>query len=436
MTIEESISRFVENTGFSDLSEKVIHEAKRRVIDSIGVALASMNSPPARAARKMIPHFRGNAMLIGGGTASPDAAAFYNTLLIRYLDFNDTYLSREPLHPSDMIGALLAVGSMEGSSCKDLILSIAVGYEIGTRLCDAASLRSKGYDHVNYLEIATAAALSKMLHFNRTQTVNAISMSLVPNVALRESRVGDLSMWKAGAAADASRNSAFAAIATKKGFTSPSRPISGQLGFIRIVCSDLDITHFNRMGKPKGILRTYIKKYPVEYHAQSAVDMSISLSRRIGDRKVQGVVVETYEAGRTILADAEKWHPRNRETADHSLPFTVSAALQEGDFWLGTYSNVGKRGMDDAMSKVRVVEREDYTKQYAETLPTRIVVTAGGEEFQEEMSVPKGHWKNPLTDDELESKFMRLSNRRKLIDALWDIEGMKVSQLVKSTKQA
>ena len=286
MSLVESISRFVEKSDFNDLSEKVIHEAKRRIIDSIGVALASANSPPARAARKMLPHFRGSAMLIGGGSASPDAAAFYNTLLIRYLDFNDTYLSREPLHPSDMIGALLAVGSMEGSSCRELLLSIAVGYEIGTRLCDAASLRSKGYDHVNYLEIATAAALSKLLHFDSRQTVNTISMSLVPNVALRESRVGDLSMWKAGAAADASRNSAFAAVATKKGFTSPSRPISGQLGFIRIVCNDLDISRFDRLGKPKGILRTYIKKYPVEYHAQSAVDMSVRLSRRIGGRKV------------------------------------------------------------------------------------------------------------------------------------------------------
>lgn len=435
MKVEESISRFVEKAKFSDLSEKVIHETKRRIIDSIAVALASSSSPPARAVKRMLPYFHGEASLIGGGTSSPDIAAFYNTLLIRYLDFNDTYLSREPLHPSDMIGALLSVGSVEGSSCEDLMLSIAVGYEIGVRLCDSASLRSKGYDHVNYLEIAIAAALSKMLHFDRSQTVNAISMSLVPNVALRQSRVGDLSMWKAGAAADSSRNAAFAAVATEKGFTAPSGPLSGQLGFIRIVCKDLDTSHFNTMGKPKAILRTYIKKYPVEYHAQSAVDMAVRLNRRIGRRKVDSVLVETYEAGRTILADPEKWHPRNRETADHSLPFTVMAALQEGDFWLSTYSLVGQKGMEASMRRVQVAEREDYTKQYAETLPTRIVVRAGKEEYEEEMPVPKGHWKNPLTDTELESKFIRLTGRRKLLDTLWNIEGMKVKQLVKSTNR-
>ena len=167
MTFESSISEFVERSEFDDMSDEVLHEVKRRIIDSIGVALSSRHSPPARATRKFLPNYPGSSLLIGGGRASPDIASFYNTLLIRYLDFNDTYLSLEPLHPSDMIGALLSVGSKAGSSCRDMMLSIAVGYEVGARLCDAASLRSKGYDHVNYLEIATAAALSKLLHFDR-----------------------------------------------------------------------------------------------------------------------------------------------------------------------------------------------------------------------------------------------------------------------------
>lgn len=434
MTFEESISDFVVRAKFDDLSPEVVHEVKRRVIDSIGVSLASKSSPPARAARSFLRHYPGKAALIGGGSASPDAASFYNTLLIRYLDFNDTYLSREPLHPSDMIGALLAVGSVQGSSCSDLILSVAVGYEIGTRLCDTASLRSKGYDHVNYLEIATAAALSKMLHFDAMHTVNAISMAIVPNVALRESRVGELSMWKAGAAANSSRNAAFAAIATKVGFTAPSKPISGTLAFRNIICPDLDEKKFGRISRPESILRTYIKKFPVEYHAQSAVDMALRLGRRLGKSKPDSVVIETYEAGRSILADREKWHPRTRETADHSLPFVVSAALSTGDFWLGTYSLVGNQALEEMMSRVEVVEREDYTRQYADTLPTRITVKSSAGEMAEEMAVPKGHWKNPLSDEELESKFARLTRKRKLLDRLWNIEKTGVAQLVKSTE--
>ncbi len=434
MTFESSISSFVENTEYSDLSEDVIHEVKRRIIDSIGVALASRNSPPARAARKFIRFYPGNTPLIGGGSSTPDIASFYNTLLIRYLDFNDTYLSLEPLHPSDMIGALLSVGSIAGSSCMDMILAAAVGYEVGARLCDAASLRSKGFDHVNYLEIATAAALSKLLHFGEKETVNAVSMTIVPNVALRESRVGGLSMWKGGAAANSSRNAAFSAIATKSGFTAPSRPISGTLAFRNIVCKDLDLKKFGRPGKPRAIMRTYVKKYPVEYHAQSAVDMSLMLSRKLDGSRINAVTVETYEAGKSILADEEKWHPRNRETADHSLPFVVAASLSSGDFWLNTYSLVGDRGIERMMKLVDVVEREDYTRRYAGTLPTRIVVRTSAGEFSEEMEVPKGHWKNPLTDRELESKFTRLTGERKLLGKLWNAEKLKVSQIVRSTQ--
>ncbi len=435
MTFEKSISGFVERSRFDNLSDRVVHEVKRRIIDSVGVALASVNSPPAKSARKFLGHYPGTSLLIGGGRASPDIASFYNTLLIRYLDFNDTYLSREPLHPSDMIGALLAVGSSRNISCRDLILSIAVGYEVGTRLCDAASLRSKGYDHTNYLEIATAAALSKLLCFDAEKTVNAISMALVPNVALRQSRVGRLSMWKAGAAANSSRNAAFAALATESGFTAPAEPISGKLAFRNIVCSDLDISSFRAMGRPKSILHTYIKKYPVEYHAQSAVDLSLAIRRRLKGEFPDSVVVETYEAGKSILADDQKWHPRNRETADHSLPFIVAATLLKGDFWLGTYGLAEKGSLEKLMKRVTVVEREDYTSVYAGTLPTRIVASHHGAEFAEELQVPKGHWKNPLTDEEVENKFMKLTGRRKLLDSLWNIEKRKVAEVVQSTEQ-
>jgi len=82
--------------------------------------------------------------VIGGDKASPDLASFYNTLLIRYMDFNDTYLSKEPLHPSDMLGALISLGSLLRRKGRDLILAAAVGYEAGVRLCDSTSLRIKG----------------------------------------------------------------------------------------------------------------------------------------------------------------------------------------------------------------------------------------------------------------------------------------------------
>ncbi len=330
MELAELFSDLVSSTSFSDIPEPSIHEAKRRIIDSLAVAYSSQNSPPAKALRDALPSFSGLGLLLGGGTSAPDVAAFYNTLLIRYLDFNDTYLSLEPLHPSDMIGGLLAIDPHLNG--KELIRAIVLGYEISTRLCDSTSLRKKGFDHVNFLQVGATAALGAALGLNKEQLINAISISLIPHIALRETRSGSLSMWKAGAAAEAVRNSVFAALLAKSGFTGPSTPFSGKMGFKNVVAPDMSDTPFKSMGREK-ILQTYIKKYPVEYHAQAAVEIGLRLKEMIrGD--IIKVTVETYEAGKTILADEGKWDPRNKETADHSLPFIVAVSLITGRFWL------------------------------------------------------------------------------------------------------
>ncbi|MEM3851967.1 MAG: MmgE/PrpD family protein, partial [Methanomassiliicoccales archaeon] len=428
MSVEESISAFVEDARFSDLSEDAIQEIKRHVVDSVGVALASVSSPPAKAAFSALQYNRGNAPVIGGKRSTPDYASFCNTLLIRYLDFNDTYLSLEPLHPSDMIGALLSLYPYSRGNVKELMLSIAVGYEVGVRLCDAFSLRSKGFDHVNYLEVAAAAALSKLLRFDSKQTQNAISMALVPNVALRQSRVGALSMWKAGAAADASRKAAFAALMTRSGFTAPSSPFTGKFGLVPLICGEGFSFNEKGMEEMRSILRTHLKKYPVEYHAQSAADMAIQLSAEMGRSGIRGVrrvLIETYEAGVSILADREKWSPANRETADHSLPFIVAASLCTGDMWLDTYSKLKDREIRRIMSVTEVVERVDYTENYPSHLPTRITVETDKGTYFREMDVPRGHALNPMGREELKGKFVRLTGKDRLFEKLMRLEGFR-----------
>ena len=420
--IEEAITSLVVNSKYSELGEEIVTEVKRRVLDAAGVALASLNSPPAGVMKRMREEFDGNAPIIGGGTASPDFSSFYNTLLIRYLDFNDTYLSREPLHPSDMIGPIYSIAKLKKSSVRDLILAIAVGYEIGTRLCDAASLRSLGFDHVNFLGIAASAALSKLLHMDEKKTLNAISIATVPNVALRETRVGELSMWKAGAAADAARNAAFAALAASKGFTAPAKPFSGKYGFANLICRD--VLNFDERGieKMQGILKTHIKKYPVEYHAQSVAEMGIQIANEVRGREIRRIVIETYEAGKSILADDEKWHPKNRETADHSLPFIASASIATGDMWLETYKLIGNRKITELIKKVEVVEREDYTAAYPRKLPTCIIVETDKGTVSREMEIPSGHAMHPLTQEEIEAKFMRLTGKRRLMEKLRELK--------------
>ncbi len=429
MAIENNLAEFISGVSYENIGEDVKHEVKRRFIDALGVAYSSIDSPPASKVKKMIGLYPGNAKIIGMGTSSPDFSAFLNSLFIRYMDFNDTYLSLEPLHPSDMFGPLISISSIFNKTGKDLITAAAVGYEIGTRLCDSTSLRAKGYDHVNFTEIAMAAALSKLLDFNENQIINAISIALVPHVALRQPRVGGLTMWKAGAAANSARNSVFGALATLYGFTAPSEPLSGKMGFKNIVAPDMDFSKLE--GKMvDGIMRTYVKKFPVEYHAMAAVEGSMKLVNDLDMNNIDSIEVYTYEAAVSILADKEKWHPTNKETADHSLPFIIASTLVNKDFWVNNYNDIRNKQIIALMDKIHITELKEYTAQYPEKLPIRLEVKCRGKTLESEIEIPKGHYRNPMTDREIESKFVRLTGITDTLEDMWTMEDREVVELV------
>lgn len=422
MELAEILAEYVSSVNYNDLKEKEIHEAKRRILDSLAVARASINSEPAKIVRNLFPSYPGDSLLLWGEKASPDIASFYNTLLIRYLDFNDTYLSLEPLHPSDMIGGLLALG--KGKLGKDIILSIIVGYEIGTRLCDSTSLRKRGFDHVNFLEVATAAAVSKLLNLKKDMIYNAISIALIPHVALRQTRSGKLSMWKAGAAAEAVRNAVFSTLLASKGFTGPVNPFSGNMGFKLI--ANIDTSNFERMGTSK-ILETSLKKYPVEYHGEAAVEAALSIEYQGEIRKIY---IQTYEAGVSILADKEKWNPDNKETADHSLPFIVASTLLTKKMWLENYSMISDNQVRELMDKIEVMEKEEYTKVYPRELPIKLIIITDKGRFEKEIRSPRGYYNNPMTDKEVEEKAIKLGMNEKQISKLWEMDNMKVEEIV------
>lgn len=429
MIIEESIANYISGVKYEDLDDKVKHEVKRRFIDALGVAYSSLNSEPANKTKKMSGLYPGNSKTIGLDKASPEFSAFMNSLLIRYMDFNDTYLSLEPLHPSDIFGPLISLSSLFNKTGKDLITAAAVGYEIGTRLCDSTSLRKKGYDHVNFTEIAMASALSKLMDFDNNKIINTISISLIPHIALRQTRVGELSMWKAGAAANSARNSVFAVLASLYGFTSANEPISGKLGFKNIIAPDMDFSKIDKKTSD-GILRTYIKKYPVEYHAQAAVAAALKLANEIDINSINEINVYTYEAAISILADEEKWDPKNKETADHSLPFIIASTLLNKDFWVNSYNDIRNNTVLSLMKKIKVIEDKEYTKEYPEKLPVKIVIKSNNKNYESEVTIPAGHYLNPMTDREVETKFVRLTGMTDILKDLWSMEDKEVSSIV------
>ncbi|MBI4530380.1 MAG: MmgE/PrpD family protein, partial [Candidatus Latescibacteria bacterium] len=208
-TITDFLGHYAVTLSYDDLPQEVIHEVKRRVLDALGCAVGAFDGDPGRIARGVASSIRatpGATILGTKKTSSPDLAAFANGTLIRYLDYNDTYLSREPAHPSDNIAPALAVAEAEGVGGKTLITAIVIGYEVQCRLCDAASIRSRGWDHVTYGAFSTALVAAKLMGLSEEEIHHALGLSGTPNIALRQTRAGELSMWKGCAFANASRN--------------------------------------------------------------------------------------------------------------------------------------------------------------------------------------------------------------------------------------
>jgi 2-methylcitrate dehydratase len=395
----------------------VVHETKRRLIDALGCALGARHAATPQAAERVASRIaaKQGATTLYGNSTSPDMAAFVNGILIRYLDFNDTYLSKEPAHPSDNLAAVLAAGEFASSTGKDLISAAVVAYEVQCRLADAWSIRSQGWDHTCYGAFSTALGAGKLLGLDPPSLVHAQGISGVAHMAMRQTRVGDLSMWKGAAFANASRNGVLAAMLAREGMTGPAPIFEGEMGFFREVAhGEFDLQDLGgRNGAEYMLPKTYIKNWPAEYHAQSAIEAALEMRAEIGGPAlIESVLIESFDAAVEIIADAEKWHPKTRETADHSLPYCVAVALEDGEVSRNQFSQerIEDPKVLDLLSRVEVRTDASLTDRYPASTPNRITVkTRDGRAVVREIEFPRGHSGNPMTDDEVEAKFRSLA---------------------------
>src|SRR6201987_4998535 len=269
---------------FEDLSKNVVHEVKRHVIDSLGCALGAWKEEPCAIARKVASDFsaKQGATIVGTNhQAPPDWSAFANGCCIRYFDYNDTYLSKEPAHPSDNIAAALAVAESVDANGRELITAIALAYEVQCRFCDAASIRARGWDHVTYGAFSTALAAANLMGLDPEKTRQAVNIAGVGCAAMRQARVGELSHWKGVAFADAARQGVYAALLARAGMTGPAPIFEGQMGFEKQLGVALGNVGEKFVKRPDAkapnegtaamILNTSIKYWPAEYHSQSAI---------------------------------------------------------------------------------------------------------------------------------------------------------------------
>src|SRR5512138_1421123 len=235
MTQAEELAGFVVRASYDRLSQAAREQARIRILDALGCAIGALDGEPIRAIREQIEDFGGNARctLIGGARTAPDRAAFYNSALVRYLDFNDGYLApHETCHPSDNLGAMLAACEYADRGGKDLLTSLAVAYQVQSRLSDVAPVRAKGFDHTTQGSFAVAAGVSRGLGLDVDKTANALAIAGTAFNALRVTRTGALLNWKGLAYPNTAFGVTHTTFLAMRGITGPAEVFEGNKGFM------------------------------------------------------------------------------------------------------------------------------------------------------------------------------------------------------------
>lgn len=355
MTQVEQLAEFITNVTFKDISGRAVRELKIRVLDAIGCAIGSIGHVLPRSIRSQIEDFGGRhqCTLIGGGRTAPDRAAFFNSALVRFLDFNDSYLAKgETCHPSDNLGAVLAASEYADADGRDFLTALAVAYQIQCRLSETAPVRDRGFDHVTLGAYSVSGGVAKALQLDSDKTANALAISGAAYNALRVTRTGKLSHWKGLAFANMAFGATHAAFLTMHGITGPLEVFEGTKGFMDSIAGQFSIEwqHENL----EMVTRTVLKKYNAEMHSQSAIECVLQLKRDSGfaAEEIQHIDVGIFDVAHKIIGGGEegpKTEVLTKEQADHRLPYVIAVAVLDGEVTPAQYTakRIGKKRRPD-----------------------------------------------------------------------------------------
>jgi len=398
---------------FEELADDTVSACKQRILDTLGCVASAHNHPVSIAVRKLAGRYTMDtpATILGGPSGvAPEMAAFANGVMLRLLDLSDTYRGQSGGHPSDVIAGVLAAAELGKRDGKSLITAVATAYEIYCSCCDGVNLNARGWDQPVYGVVSVALAAGQLTGLDREQLGHAVALALTPNMAMFQTRQGELSNWKGCAGANASRNGLFAAILAQSGFTGPPEPIEGKFGLWENAEQfDWPVV----VGTPpRHIAGTDLKCFPVCYHGQSSVWAALDMHDQFKVDDIEEITVDTYAVAKGMMANApSRWAPQTAESADHSLPYVVSLALVDGGISLDAF---GAERLQDPqlgalMKKISVNAADDMTALFPDAAPSRITVRLkNGTVVQNETRYPKGHHGAPMTGNEVEDKFRGL----------------------------
>jgi 2-methylcitrate dehydratase len=442
-SISREMAEFAHGLQFKDIPQEAVHAAKRSMVDSMGCALAAAGNEDMQAMYRFIEKLGGTpeATVIGKDlrTNAPNAALI-NGLLIRALDYNDSYWQQDPSHPSDLIGTALAAAEANGKGGRDALVAIILGYELELRWCHAArpGIREVGWHHASLTQFVSPLVAGKLYGLDIDQLVAAVGISGSSHFTLGGVVAGHLTNMKNTADPMAVQAGICAALLAREGYTGPVGVIEGKEGLIEV----LNNVRWNTdellrgLGEEFLITRCSHKPFPTMKltHEPITAALRVCSDHAIVPDEVKEILVETTSRAVDILADPGKYAPDTKETADHSLPYVIAAAVMDGTVLPTSFSvrRLHDARLRDLTRRVKVVANPEIDALFPKVKRARVTITTvTGQQYTAQTDVAKGDPEDPLTDDEIVAKFQAnaeeyISEQRidEIIHATWRFESL------------
>jgi len=472
--MEKSISRIISeyavNLKFEDLPKEVVETTKRFIYDSVACAYGGYHTKDVNIIRDLYKDMAGKeeATVIGFGEKIPAVnATLVNSLMIRALDFNDIYWKDDPSHPSDIIPAALSAGELVGASMEDVIVAIVLAYEFEMRLCLFAKpgVRERKWHHATLTQFVSPIVAGKLLGLTVDQMVNAIGINGSHNHTIGCPTAGKLTMMKNTVDPMAVQSGVFAALMAQKGYSGTEKVFEGKEGFMDAFIGwnakeetenptqmkgrdglsnwswDVDALIGN-LGDSFKILECGMKAFPTEAltHTHISCALNAMKNNNLNYTDIKEVRVTAFAQAYDILFDPAKYRPESRETADHSLPYCMAAAIVDKKISTASFSDekLSDPRVFEVIDKIKGEPSIEFEKMFPAKQPSKVVVvTNDGKEYSEYMEYPKGDPREPMTIEDLDNKFSGLaegtlsSERQTAIkEMIFNCEGMTINDFM------
>jgi 2-methylcitrate dehydratase len=439
-TITAKMSRWAAGLTYPQLSQEAVYQAKRFLLDSVGCALGGYQQHDVKIALEVLDEIagRGPATVIGTGKRiDAVSASLANGLMIRCMDYNDIYWKQDPSHPSDIFPAALAGCERAKSDGRELIVGLVLGHEFEMRFCEAAfpGIRERGWHHATLTAFVSPIVAGRALHLGWEQIQHAVGISASRHATLGAVTAGKLTMMKNTVDPMATQSGVLAALMAEKGYTGPEHVVDGKEGLTHCFGPSWKLNLLtDGLGESWRITQCGMKAFPTEAltHTPISAVLDIVKSNDLKPEQVEKVQIRSLARAADILSDPSKYDPQSKETADHSLPYVIAAAIAERQVTPVQFEM--KKIMDPTiraqLKKVEVVADPEIEKVFPAL--QRVIVnltTVDGQTFTKQLDYPKGDPRNPLTDAEVEEKFAALAEgvlsdgaQKKLKNAIWNLE--------------